>query len=111
MITTTAGATLRGRHLAIALSLLTAAQLHGQAVANPALAADLTKYDANKNGVLDAAELAKKAADEGKDKETVLLTPFQVSTEKDVGYAASNTLSGGRVDTPLEITPGSIQVI
>ncbi len=43
--------------------------------------------------------------------ETIVLTPFQVSTDKDVGYAAGNTLSGGRVDTPLATTPGSISVM
>mgnify|MGYP000033987238 CR=1 FL=1 len=31
------------------------------------------------------------------------LTPFEVSTSKDLGYAAGNTLAGGRVDTPLEL--------
>jgi len=76
-----------------------------------ASAADLAKYDKNKNGVLDAAELAQKASDESKEKDTILMTPFEVSTEKDVGYAAGNTLSGGRVDTPLAITPGSISVM
>jgi iron complex outermembrane receptor protein len=43
--------------------------------------------------------------------EITTLTPFEVSTDKDVGYAAGNTLSGGRVDTPLAITPGSISVM
>jgi Ca-activated chloride channel homolog len=42
---------------------------------------------------------------------TVLMTPFQVTTDTDVGYTAGNTLSGGRVDTPLAITPGSISVM
>ncbi len=74
-------------------------------------AAELAKYDSNKNGVLDPAELAVKQADEAKDKDTIVLTPFQVSTDKDVGYTAGNTLSGGRVDTPLAITPSSISVI
>ena len=46
-----------------------------------------------------------------KSDEAIVLTPFQVSTDKDVGYAAGNTLSGGRVDTPLAITPGSISVM
>src|SRR4051812_2035795 len=46
-----------------------------------------------------------------KTNETIVLTPFQVSTDKDVGYAAGNTLSGGRVDTPLAVTPGSISVM
>jgi outer membrane receptor protein involved in Fe transport len=43
--------------------------------------------------------------------ETITLTPFEVNTSKDRGYAAGNTLSGGRVDTPLELTPGSISVM
>src|ERR1043165_8245205 len=49
--------------------------------------------------------------DEAKIKDAVVMTPFQVSTDKDVGYTAGNTLSGGRVDTPLAITPGSISVM
>ena len=43
--------------------------------------------------------------------DTVLLTPFQVSTEKDRGYFGGNTLAGGRADTPLRITPASISVM
>lgn len=43
--------------------------------------------------------------------DVIKLSPFEVSTNKDVGYAAGNTLSGGRVDTPLAITPGSISVM
>lgn len=43
--------------------------------------------------------------------EAVLLTPFEVSTDKDRGYAAGNTLSGGKLDTPLAITPASISVM
>jgi hypothetical protein len=43
--------------------------------------------------------------------DAIILTPFEVSTDKDVGYAAGNSLSGGRVDTPLAITPGSISVM
>ena len=43
--------------------------------------------------------------------EAIMLTPFEVSTDQDRGYAAGNTLSGGRVDTPLAITPGSISVM
>ena len=43
--------------------------------------------------------------------EAVLLTPFQVSTDKDRGYFGGSTLAGGRADTPLKITPGSISVM
>lgn len=43
--------------------------------------------------------------------ETVVLTPFEVSTDKDRGYAAGNTLTGGRVDTPLALTPSAISIM
>lgn len=94
----------------MALALASAASMFAQ-VASPTDAATLAKYDKNKNGVLDPSELAQKASDEAKAAGTILLTPFEVSTDKDVGYAAGNTLSGGRVDTPLALTPGSISVM
>ncbi len=103
-------ASVPGRLLVTALGLIIASQLHGQAT-TPTTAADLARYDKNKNGVLDPSELAQKASDEAKNGDALVLNPFQVSTSKDVGYAAGNTLSGGRVDTPLEITPGSISVM
>src|SRR5215207_6892492 len=74
-------------------------------------AAMLAKYDANKNGRLDPDEAAAMAAVEGMSSDRVMLTPFEVSTNKDRGYAAGNTLSGGRADTPLAITPASISVM
>jgi outer membrane receptor for ferric coprogen and ferric-rhodotorulic acid len=43
--------------------------------------------------------------------ETVVLTPFQVNTTKDAGYAAASSLAGGRADTPLKLTPASISVM
>ncbi|MEO7414872.1 MAG: TonB-dependent receptor plug domain-containing protein [Opitutaceae bacterium] len=100
------------RHLATMLGILAAAHLHGQATTAAAPTADnLAKYDQNKNGVLDPAELQQMQADEAKNGEAIKLNPFEVSTSKDSGYAAGNTLSGGRVDTPLAITPGSISVM
>jgi len=77
------------RRLAIALVLAGSSQLFGQATPTPSPTAST---DASKE-------------------EAITLTPFEVSTNKDVGYAAGNTLSGGRVDTPLALTPGSISVI
>ena len=77
-----------GRRIALTMGIIVAAQLYGQATA-PAPAP---------------------TAPDKKD-QAIVLTPFQVSTDKDVGYAAGNTLSGGRVDTPLAITPGSISVM
>src|SRR5215204_5114659 len=46
-----------------------------------------------------------------KSEDAVLLSPFEVNTGKDRGYAAGNTLSGSRADTPLAITPASISVM
>ena len=69
-------------------------------------AAALAKYDKNKNGKLDADELAAMQADEAKashavvsapvagattpEKEIVELSPFEVRTEKDNGFSAAN---------------------
>jgi iron complex outermembrane recepter protein len=43
--------------------------------------------------------------------ETVELSPFIVSTNQDVGYLASNTLAGSRLNTPLRDTAASISVL
>ncbi len=40
----------------------------------------------------------------------VQLSPFQVSSERDVGYAASSTLAGSRLNTELLNTPAAISV-
>jgi len=99
------------RHFALAGVLgLLVSQTHAQSTPAPT-PAELAKYDKNNDGKLDATELAAKQADEAKRGDVTVLTPFEVSTSKDVGYAAGNTLSGGRVDTPLAITPGSISVM
>ncbi|MDO8542862.1 MAG: TonB-dependent receptor plug domain-containing protein, partial [Opitutaceae bacterium] len=39
-----------------------------------------------------------------------LLSPFEVTTSKDVGYAASNTLAGTRLNSELWETPAAISV-
>lgn len=69
----------------------------------------LRQYDKNGNGVLEAEEQT--AFEEGEKSDAVLLTPFQVTTDKDSGYAAGNTVSGGRVNTPLALTAASISVM
>ena len=84
-----------GHRTFLVITMIIAAHVHAQTTPPPENAAPPTQ---TKNDV-------KKA------EETVKLTPFQVTTSKDVGYAAGNTLSGGRVDTPLAITPGSISVM
>jgi outer membrane receptor for ferric coprogen and ferric-rhodotorulic acid len=42
--------------------------------------------------------------------EVIELSPFQVTTDKDVGYLAGNTLAGSRLNTRLKDTPASISV-
>ncbi|MDI1250691.1 MAG: hypothetical protein PSV13_17650 [Lacunisphaera sp.] len=42
--------------------------------------------------------------------ETIVLSPFVVNSSKDVGYVATNTLAGSRLNTPLADTPASISV-
>lgn len=95
---------------AIVVAILAAVPLVAQTAPKAPTPAQVAKYDANKNGVLEPAEIAQMVNDEPKDN-LVQLSPFEVSTDKDVGYAAGNTLSGGRIDTPLAITPGSISVM
>jgi len=41
---------------------------------------------------------------------TVTLSPFEVRTEKDTGYTATNTLAGSRLNTSLRDTPAAISV-
>ncbi len=89
-------------------------------------AATLARYDKNKNGRLDADELAALRADEAKaasavkpaspaaassSGDIVQLSPFEVSSANDKGYAASSTLSGTRLNSKLEDIASSISVI
>ncbi len=55
---------------------------------------------------------AKKATkDTPDDKEVVELSPFKVTTSKDRGYAATNAISGSRVDSAIKDLPIPMQVI
>ena len=45
------------------------------------------------------------------DDQTVVLSPFTVSTDKDNGYGATNAISGSRVNTAIKDIPLPIQVI
>src|SRR5687767_2301532 len=42
--------------------------------------------------------------------EVVELSPFEVNTSRDLGYAAENTLAGSRLNTSLRDTAGSVSV-
>ena len=54
----------------------------------------------------------KAAADEKKiPSDAVVLTPFEVSTEKDNGFAAAGSLAGGRLASDLRDTPAAYSVI
>src|SRR5687768_1769456 len=41
---------------------------------------------------------------------TITLSPFEVNTDRDVGYTASNSLAGGRLNTELRDTAAAISV-
>ena len=43
--------------------------------------------------------------------EPLVLSPFEVTTERDRGYIATNTLAGSRLNTSLRNTPASISVL
>lgn len=43
--------------------------------------------------------------------EAVVLSPFEVATNRDYGYTATNSLAGGRLSTELMKTPASISVM
>src|SRR5882724_9421584 len=43
------------------------------------------------------------------EEETITLSPFDISTTKDKGYRASNSVSGSRIDTPIKDLPFAIQ--
>lgn len=73
----------------------------------------IAKYDANKNGMLDAdevrtmeAEAARTAAGD----EVIELSPFQVVADT-TGYLASNTMSGTRLNARIEDLGAAITVI
>ncbi len=87
-------------------------------------AATLSKYDTNKNGVLDANEVAAMQADQAKagqipvsttaaasSSEIVTLNPFSVDASKDIGYYAENTLAGSRLKTNVGDLASSITVV
>ena len=112
------------RDLSVLISLLalTPAALPGQAVSATPSAATLGKYDTNKNGRLDPAELAAMEADQAKvpvavtagtakaDEGTVRLSPFEVK-EANNGYYATSTMSGTRLNTKLEDLASSISIV
>ncbi len=62
------------------------------------------------SAALAQAEPASSAASPAADNDVVTLSPFTVSTDKDVGYRASNSIAGTRTNTPIKDIPVNIQV-
>lgn len=91
------------------------------AAASGVTAAELARYDLNRNGRLDADELARTQADDATaaraaaptgatsavdrpaTDDLVQLTPFSVSADSDVGYVARDSLAGSRCPTASRI--------
>jgi hypothetical protein len=95
----------------LTLAGLCASSFYAQSV--PAVTPeDLAKYDTNRNGVLDPAELAAKQAAEnaGVPGDTITLSPFEVVAEA-VGYFQSNSMSGTRLNSKIEDLGQSITVM
>ncbi|MCM2275737.1 MAG: TonB-dependent receptor plug domain-containing protein [Candidatus Didemnitutus sp.] len=59
----------------------------------------------------DAAAPAAPAAKTGEEDSAYVLSPFTVTTEKDKGYRATNTISGTRLNTAIKDLPMPIEVI
>lgn len=55
---------------------------------------------------LGAQTVAPRLAD--KPAEVITLSPFEVSTDKDTGYQAGNTVNGSRFNTSLKDTPAAV---
>ncbi len=107
-------------------ALVSAGALIAQTAPANVSPAQLARYDTNKNGRLDPDELGALRADEARavaavggasgnaaaaSGDAVLLTPFQVTTTKDSGYFAENTLAGSRLNTNLADLAASITVV
>ena len=111
------------RHLLGAVLAASVASASAQQAPASATAPDLARYDINKNGVLDSAELAAREADRNKvapvvvtatkaaNEETVVLSPFVITAEQDKGYQATSTLAGTRLRTDLRDLAASISVV
>ena len=111
------------RTAALLLASFVATALWAQPAPAPSVtAADLARYDANKNGRLDpderaardaatAAARAVTASSAATGENIVELSPFQVSADEDRGYYASNTLSGTRINSRIEDLASSITVV
>lgn len=60
-------------------------------------------------GIIQAQEAPR--VGDASDEDPILLSPFTVSADSDVGYLANNTLAGSRLNTSLKDTPAAISVL
>ncbi len=72
-----------------------------------ALAASLAGF----SGGTAVAQSAPSASGSAAAGETIELSPFTVTSDRDVGYTASNTLAGSRLNTSLKDTAASLSVM
>src|SRR3954469_12727572 len=63
------------------------------------------------NSAVNAQTVATSPSVEPQKDEVVVLNPFQVTTEKDRGYRATNSISGTRLNTAIKDLPMPIEVI
>lgn len=71
-----------------------------------------TKSDSDRVAESNASETESRAAKQTRAvEETVTLTPFLVTSGKDEGYRAANTLSGTRMNSSLAQTPAPVSVL
>lgn len=90
-----------GATIALSLRLLTASLALG------ALSVPMT---ARGQAITAATDIAAKATLSSED-ELILLSPFEVSTDRDTGFAAASAQAGGRLATDLRDTPVAYSVI
>ena len=61
--------------------------------------------------MLSAPLPAQTTSNETAREQTITLSAFEVTTDRDVGYTASSALAGGRIDSLLKETPSAITVL
>lgn len=110
MQTTTPYGRRRGLFVFSLLGAVIAATPMLQAQQQPAAATDKPAAKPAPLPSKEAVETGKSDAKPGAD-DTIVLTPFSVTTSKDSGYFAENTLAGSRLNTNLSDLAASITVV
>lgn len=82
---------------------------HGRLLAG--IAASLLLFSGSAFAQQTETKPAAEPATAAKKEEIVVLSPFRVSAEKDDGFVAANSLTGGRLATPLRDTPLAYSVL